>query len=94
MQEATDYANTAQTEPARLRKAESDLVLAKQMAVGFGLDTQPIERKMGWVKGLQAKAGVGTPSLLGTPAVQNPVGLAQHQEHFRPRQGAETPPGR
>ena len=80
MQEATDYANTAQTEPARLAKAESDLLLAKQMAVGFQLDSQPIDRKMAWIKELQAKAGVGTPNLLGTPATQNHVGLAQHQE--------------
>ena len=79
MQEATDYANTAQTEPARLAKAESDLLLAKQMAVGFQLDSQPIDRKMAWIR-TSAKAGVGTPNLLGTPATQNHVGLAQHQE--------------
>jgi len=77
MQEATDYAATGQADPSRFQKAESDLMQAKQLAQGFGLDTQGIDNKNAWVKQLMAKGPA--PVGVGMPVPAQPVASAARQ---------------
>ncbi len=72
MQEATDYTVTGQGDPARVKKAEDDLALAKQLAQGFGLDVQPIDSKAQWVKS-QAGAVVQMPNPAAVAPAVNPA---------------------
>src|SRR5262249_43605849 len=59
VQQATDYAATAQADPARFQKAEADLAQARQLAIGFGVDTQAIDGKLAWVR-QTSMAALGT----------------------------------
>jgi type II secretory pathway component GspD/PulD (secretin) len=75
MAEATDYAATGQSEPARFQKAQSDLEQAKQLAQGFGLDAQPVNNKMDWVKQMQNKTVVAETPGTEMPVVSAPPGI-------------------
>jgi type II secretory pathway component GspD/PulD (secretin) len=50
VQEASDFTATGFLDAGRFEKAEQDLTQARELAVGFALDTQAIEAKMNWVQ--------------------------------------------
>jgi type II secretory pathway component GspD/PulD (secretin) len=85
LQEATDNAVTAAINPVRYQKAEADLVKARQLADSFGLDTQPIDNKMAWVRQTR-HSGLGHGAAAGVkpgPADLGSLAQVQHTE-FRP----------
>ena len=49
-QQATDFTVTGAADSTRYKKAEESLVQARRLAVGFALDTQPVDVKMAWVR--------------------------------------------
>ncbi|MBY0523190.1 MAG: hypothetical protein K2R98_07315 [Gemmataceae bacterium] len=88
VQGATTAGQTGQAE--QLRKAESDLVQARMLAVGFGLDTIPIDQKAEWVKQSQASVAAGTPpALLNVPSTTSGVSLAQHEINPQQQRGLD-----
>lgn len=69
MGEAEDCAATAAGDAAKLAKAESNLAQARQLAVGFGLDTFRIDVKLGQMRQTMAQARSGAVAPLTPPAV-------------------------
>ena len=70
-QHATDLAATASVDPGRFRQAEDTLIQARQLAVGFALDTQAIDAKMSWVQRMRsemAAAPAAAPVAASEPA--------------------------
>jgi type II secretory pathway component GspD/PulD (secretin)/tetratricopeptide (TPR) repeat protein len=74
VQEASDYAAAGQADPSRYQQAEFDLNQARQLAVGFGFDTQLIDSKLTWVQQAQSKK---TPSNTSAPVA---IQQTRHQE--------------
>jgi type II secretory pathway component GspD/PulD (secretin) len=56
LQEATDYVAAGKDDPASIQKAENNLVQARGLATGFGLDPHSIETKMAWLRAQQGQA--------------------------------------
>jgi len=69
VQQAGDYAATAQQDAARFQKAEADLNQARELAKTFGLDAQPIEVKVAWVKQQQTSGAAPASTQPATPAI-------------------------
>jgi type II secretory pathway component GspD/PulD (secretin) len=65
LQEATDLAATGAVDPTRFPRAEEKLNQARQLAVGFSMDTNVVDAKMVWFKRTRdqslvaAKPGIG-----------------------------------
>jgi Flp pilus assembly secretin CpaC/tetratricopeptide (TPR) repeat protein len=75
MQQANEYTASGEVDPVRYQRAEATLNQARQLAVGFGFDTQNIDGRIAWVQQVRAKRGAPVDA-----AAQSPVVLAQHQE--------------
>jgi type II secretory pathway component GspD/PulD (secretin) len=73
MVQANDLVNSAKGDPAAWqRKAEENLIQARQLALAFGQDVQPVEAKLQWLHGLR-----GGPA--PAPVVQNGLPGATNQ---------------
>lgn len=88
VQQAGDYAATAQQDAARFQKAEADLNQARELAKTFGLDAQPIEVKMAWVKQQQTSGAAPVVADVPLPQPISPTaGVATiNQEEDTPQQ--------
>jgi type II secretory pathway component GspD/PulD (secretin) len=89
-QEASDLTATAGGDPARYQRAEEDLEQAKNLAVGFALDTQAIDAKASWLKRARNLADTPSPASGAAPAVQV-TGVAQAPE-FKAAMPPPAPP--
>jgi type II secretory pathway component GspD/PulD (secretin)/tetratricopeptide (TPR) repeat protein len=75
-QAATDCASQGTSDPARYQQAESQLTQARQLALAFGLDVQPIDTKLAWVQQLQG--GKGTVAQAAQPpSYLTPAGMQE-----------------
>lgn len=84
MQSATDAAVGSGRDAAKFQKAEQDLAAARQLASGFGQDTQNIDNKIAWLKSLQSVANTVTPAVQPPNVLNEPrVAPVQHQEASR-----------
>lgn len=73
LQQASDHMAAAATDPSRLHKAEADLTQARQLAVGFAIDTHRIDAKLAALKTAgTATAQVPAPVLPALPALDPP----------------------
>jgi type II secretory pathway component GspD/PulD (secretin) len=78
MGEAEDCAATAAGDASRLAKAEANLVQARELAVGFGLDTFRIDAKLGQMRQTIAKArGGAVVPLTPPPSAYQPTNVGQ-----------------
>lgn len=66
-------------DPARLARAEETLAQARALAVGFALDTQPIDGRVATIREAQGKAAVAT-----SPALMPPVGGGSEEASAQP----------
>jgi type II secretory pathway component GspD/PulD (secretin) len=79
VQQAGDWAAAANGDPKRYERAESDLRQARQLALGFHLDTQLIDSKAAWIQHMRDKALPPTPA-----AAQPQISQMHHQEPAAP----------
>jgi type II secretory pathway component GspD/PulD (secretin)/tetratricopeptide (TPR) repeat protein len=77
VQQASDYAAAGSVDPARFQQAEQALIQARQLAVGFRLDTHMIDSRLAAVQ--QMQSGVQQ-SKSRTPSITQ----AKHQEMMTP----------
>jgi type II secretory pathway component GspD/PulD (secretin)/tetratricopeptide (TPR) repeat protein len=83
MQQAGDYAATSEVDPSRYQRAVQELAQARQLAVGFGFDTQLIDSKLATLA--QSRGVHGAPQ---SNAGLTQITQAQHQEGMT---GSENP---
>ncbi len=77
VQDAVDHANNSETNPPRLQKAVEALVRARELAQGFGFETQPIDGQLDAIRQMrpppQGIGPGGQPGLL--PKTDGTTGL-------------------
>src|SRR5258707_10988942 len=93
MQDAGDHQVMASTDPARCRKAEDCLSQARQLAVGFGLDTQLIDSKLAAARQIRlaGMASAPAPGMMVPPG-SNGFVLPPDAAHVQVSKGMELPP--
>jgi type II secretory pathway component GspD/PulD (secretin)/tetratricopeptide (TPR) repeat protein len=65
IQDATRCVSNARNDAALYERGDRDLIQARQLAVAFGLDSQPVDAMMGWVRQARARAGLLASSAYG-----------------------------
>lgn len=76
-QAATDCASEGSSDPARYLQSERQLTQARQIAIAFGLDLQPIEVKLAWVRQLQSGGTVTVANAPQPPGYLTPTGMQE-----------------
>ena len=68
------------TTPAEMTRCETKLTRAREIAVGFGLDCQPIDVKLSWVRQVRGGDRMTTPTASQpAPGLPGPVVTSNHQ---------------
>jgi type II secretory pathway component GspD/PulD (secretin) len=69
VQQANDYAAASFGDAARGRKADDNLAQARQLAVGFGFDTHPIDERVVVIRQQTSRAMAAAPPATPVPSV-------------------------
>lgn len=92
IQDATRCGSNARADAAMYDRADRDLLQARQLALSFGLDCQPVDAMIGWVRQARARAGLMPPSsYVAAPLPSPSFGPAQSSAAASPV-ATPTPP--
>jgi type II secretory pathway component GspD/PulD (secretin) len=86
LQQASDNTSTGYMDATRYQKADANFAEARQLALGFGLDTQRIDSQVAWSQRARAQSvaavPMGTPPAgpLANPSGQGQISQVQHVE--------------
>jgi type II secretory pathway component GspD/PulD (secretin) len=94
VQQANDTISAGPLDATRYERVVADLTQARQMAAGFGLDTQPVDAKLTWVRQAreQVVAAARQPVPSAVPTSPSQVVQVQHTEAAQPGAPTMLPP--